>query len=129
MTRTALFLLATALPAAAQTSLTPDALLDLLEGRSATFSRPDGALVGTEQFLSRTRSVWARADGTCSYGDVTVEGAELCFVYEDSPARKHCWWPFDDGGPAVRYTTTPETVQRITEIHDRPVFCDGAFVS
>ena len=118
-----------AAPAAAQETMTPDAFLDRAAGRTLTFvSTPDGALVGTEQFLSRSRSVYARADGSCSYGKVTVEGPELCFRYEDDPGRAHCWWPFAEGGELhVRIAdTASDEVQRVARIGDGPVTCTDA---
>ncbi len=89
---------------------------------------PEGRLVGVEQFLSRTRSVYARADGTCSFGAVTVEGPELCFRYEDDPGRAHCWWPFSLKGELhVRIAdAASEEVQRVARVADGPVQCTGA---
>ena len=130
MTRLALAaLLALVAPAAAQESMTPETFLDRAAGRTLTFvSTPEGQLVGTEQFLSRSSSVYARADGTCAYGQVTVEGPELCFRYEDDPGRAHCWWPFAlDGELHVRIAdTASDEVQRVARIADGPVSCTGA---
>ncbi|MGR3540181.1 MAG: hypothetical protein ACU0BS_01955 [Hasllibacter sp.] len=116
-----------AAPAAAQRIITPDAFLDAAEGRTLTFVLDDtDALVGTERFLSRTRSVWARADGTCSYGDLTVEGAALCFVYEDSAQSKWCWWPIRRGDDLlVRSTDADHQTQRVAAITRDPVGCEG----
>ena len=121
--------MAAAWPAAAQESLTPDDFLDRAAGRTLTFvSTPEGRLVGTEQFLSRSRSVYARADGSCAYGQVTVEGPELCFRYEDDPGRAHCWWPFaQDGTLHVRIAdAASDEVQRVARIGDGPVTCTDA---
>lgn len=129
---TAIFALVAALlgaPASAQESLTPEAFLDRATGRTLTFvSTPEGRLVGVEQFLSRSRSVYARADGSCAYGTVTVEGPELCFRYEDDPGRAHCWWPFTRGGELhVRIAdTASDEVQRVSRIGDGPVLCTDA---
>ena len=131
MLRAATALVLLALPAAApiaraQESLTPDAFLDRAQGRTLTFvDGPSGALVGIEQFFGRDRSVYARADGSCAYGRVTVEGAELCFRYDDDAGRVHCWWPFEaDGQLHVRIASTvSDEVQRVETITDTPVDC------
>ena len=134
MTRHALplaLLLAAAAPAAAQRIVSPDAFLDAAEGNTLTFVLDGtGDLVGTERFLSRTRSVWARADGSCSYGDVSVEGAELCFVYEDSPDAKWCWWPLRRGDDLLVRSTAPDhETQRIAAVTQDLVGCEGEPVS
>ena len=113
-------------PAAAQEMLTPDQFLDRANGRTLTFvDAPSGVLVGVEQFLSRSRSVYARADGTCAYGTVTVEGPELCFRYDDDPGRLHCWWPFEAEGTMHVRLAEPDTgeVQRVDGVSDNPVMC------
>ncbi|PRY94931.1 hypothetical protein BCF33_0534 [Hasllibacter halocynthiae] len=132
MTR-ALLLVAALLAAAhasAQQIASPSEFLDAAEGRTMTFVGDDtGALVGTERFLSRERTVWARADGSCSYGRVFAQGPELCFEYEDDAGRLHCWWPFrQDGTLKVRSTSTLE-VQRIARISDDMVGCEGEPIS
>ena len=112
--------------AAAQEMLTPDEFLDRARGHTLTFvDAPSGVLIGVEQFLSRTRSVYARADGTCAYGTVTVEGPELCFRYDDDPARLHCWWPFQADGHMHVRLAQPDTgeVQRVDGMSDNPVMC------
>ena len=119
-------LLATGAPA--QETLAPEAFLDLAQGRTLTFADAGtGALVGTEQFLSRRRTVWARADGTCAHGTVTIRGPEVCFEYDDDAPGEgpHCWWPLrEEGGLAVRVADAAlDEVQRIVAITDEPVAC------
>lgn len=122
--------LVVAAPAGAQQSLTPEAFLDLADGRTLTFV--DGetdALVGVEQFLGRDRTVWARADGTCAFGLVTVRGPEVCFEYDDDGPDEgpHCWWPLREGFRLyVRLADAErESRQRIAAITDEPVACAG----
>ena len=115
-----------ALGAAAQEMLTPDQFLDRAKGHTLTFvDAPSGVLIGTEQFISRSRSVYARADGTCAFGTVTVEGPELCFRYDDDPGRAHCWWPFEMSGRLHVRLAEPDTgeVQRVDGLSDAPVIC------
>ncbi|MGR3540182.1 MAG: hypothetical protein ACU0BS_01960 [Hasllibacter sp.] len=116
-----------AAPAAAQQSLTPEQFLDRVEGRTIEFTDDlTGDLIGTEEFLSRTRTVWAEADGTCVLGQVTVEGPAVCFRYPDEYGdRKWCWWPFEDEGDLHVRLTTAESVQRATELPGATVQCEG----
>lgn len=114
-----------AVPAAGQDLLTPDAFLDLAEGRTMTFvTEPGGALVGIEQFLTRDRTIWTRADGSCAYGIVTTTPLTVCFAYDDDPGRQHCWYTYAvEGVPHVRETTSG-SIQRVDAITDEPVVCE-----
>ena len=119
---------ALAAPASAQQSLSPEAFLDIARGRTLTFTDAEtGLLVGVEQFLPGRRTVWARADGTCAYGTVSVRGPELCFVYDDDPAGRgpHCWWPLREGLRLfVRLADAERSqLQEVTEIGDEPLSC------
>ena len=121
----------TAAPARAQQSMTPEAFLSIAEGKTLTFRNAlTGDLVGVEQFLSASRSVWARADGTCAYGTVTVEGPEVCFTYDDDAADEgpHCWWPLREGLRLyVRLAdATRDETQEVTAISQEPVACTAA---
>lgn len=113
-------------PAAAQDRLTPEQFLDLVSQRTASFATfPDRVPVGTEQFLSRTRTVWARANGTCAFGTVSVENGQVCFDYDDDPPGvRHCWVPFlRDARMFVASTDDLGEVQEVVEISDDPVAC------
>ena len=123
-------LLLCAAPACAQQSLTPEAFLGLVQGRTLTFADADtGTLVGVERFLPGGRTVWTRADGTCAYGTITVEGPELCFRYDDDGPGEgpHCWWPLREGLRLyVRLADAERNeVQRVTEITDEPLSCEA----
>ncbi|PRY94929.1 hypothetical protein BCF33_0532 [Hasllibacter halocynthiae] len=128
MRRALLLALLAALPAAAQQSLTPDEFLDRVEGRTIRFTDTfSGAPVGTEEFLSRTRTVWAEADGTCVVGFVTVEGPTICFRYPDEYGdERWCWWPFEAEGDLHVRLARPGAadVQRATPV-DATVQCEG----
>ncbi len=111
-------------PAVAMELIAPEQFLDKAAGRTLTFRmEPSGQLVGVEQFLSRVLSVWTRADGTCTYGVITVRDGQLCFVYDDDPDVSHCWYTFiDDDGLLVGMPSDME-VQRVTKITETPVGC------
>ncbi|MEH6645026.1 hypothetical protein [Sulfitobacter sp.] len=129
MKRSALiFLLGlSALPAHAQEQMTPDGFLDLVHGRTLTFSSMiRGGEVGVEQFLRRDLSVWADRSGRCTYGRIEIRGPLLCFVYEDAPDPNNCWIPFYDKGKLLVLSQGSREVQRISDISDKPVVCEGA---
>lgn len=116
-------------PLAAQTKITPDAFLDQAEGHTLTFRnfRTD-RLVGIEQFLDRTRSVWARENGTCTYGRIEIEGGLVCFRYEDQSGTTHCWQPYVHEGDLLLISLSRD-IQRISQISDEPVICQDAPLS
>ena len=121
-----------AVPATAQERLTPDQFLDLVTKRTAAFATfPDRLPVGTEQFLSRERTVWARANGTCAYGIVTTSEDQVCFDYDDDPPGvTHCWVPFlRDARLFVASVNAPGDVQEVVDISNDPVACTQAPIS
>jgi len=113
-------------PALGQERITADMFLDRVTGRTATFvAFQDGALVGVEQFVRRDRTVWARADGTCAYGAVTVQDGAVCFAYDDEPRNiQHCWIPFEVDERLLVVTRDGSEVQEITRLSDAPVSCE-----
>jgi len=115
------------LPAQAQEQMTPDGFLDLVQGRTLTFtSMIDGGEVGVEQFLRRDLSVWADRSGRCTYGRIEIRGPLLCFVYEDAPDPNNCWIPFYDEGKLLVLSQGSREVQRVSDLSDKPVVCEGA---
>jgi hypothetical protein len=115
-----------AAPAHAQEQLTPDAFLDLALDRTLSFSSlRSGMLVGVEEFLRRDLSVWADETGRCTYGRIEIRGPHLCFLYEDAPDPNNCWIPFNDEGALLVLSQSTGEVQRISDISDAPVVCDG----
>lgn len=114
-------------PAAAQDQLTPDGFLDLAQGRTLSFSNTrTGNLVGVEEFLRRDLSVWADEAGRCTYGRIEQRGPLLCFLYEDAPDPNNCWIPFNDAGTLLVMSQRTREVQRISDISEVPVICEGA---
>lgn len=112
--------------AVAQEFISPEVFLDIAEGRTLTFvDLESGIVVGVEEYLNRRLSVWVQPDGRCVYGDITVEDRAVCFVYEDAPYDKQCWWPFRDGDRLlVRFARVLDSsVQEITEISDVSLSC------
>ena len=114
---------------AAQEQLTPDGFIDRAVGNTLTFDQfDDGSRVGIEQFLTRVRSVWSRSDGTCTYGDITLQGAYVCFRYNDQPDVSHCWVPYEFEDRLFVQSIDGE-VQEITRISKAPVIYTDAPLS
>lgn len=114
-------------PAQAQEQLTPDSFLDIALDRTLSFSSMrSGMLVGIEEFLRRDLSVWADETGRCTYGRIEIRGPLICFLYEDAPDPDNCWIPFNDAGTLLVMSQTTGEVQRISDISDKPVICEGA---
>lgn len=113
----------------AQTRLTPEAFLDRAVGNALTMETLfGGQTVGVEHFLSRSQTVWARSDGSCTRGQVTLRDELICFTYDDQPAVDHCWTPFlFEGDLVVRGTRG--ALQRVSEMSDVPVVCTDVPVS
>ena len=130
MIRPALLLACLAAPAAAQTSLTPEAFLERLgTGTQRMTDAATGELVGTEEFLSGARSLYAHHDGTCVTGTLQADGAAICFDYPELEGteigRRHCFWPFEEGGALhVRSVDAPGHVRRLTPVPGI-VQCEG----
>lgn len=125
--RALIFALLLGAPVAAQEQLSPDGFLDLAHGRTLSFSNTrTGNLVGVEQFLRRDLSVWADETGRCTYGRIEKRGPLLCFLYEDAPDPNNCWIPFMDDGTLLVLSERTREVQRISDISDDPVICEGA---
>ena len=113
-----------ATPVAAQTPITPEALLDRLVGGSATFTdRASGTHVGVEYFPSRERSFWLGRGGRCTYGEMTIEAGALCFRYDDRPEEQHCWLPFEEDGELGYVSVTTGEVQTIRTMQGIPGGC------
>jgi hypothetical protein len=113
--------------AAAQDQMSPDNFLDLALGRTLSFSSVlSGSLVGVEQFIRRDLSVWADETGRCTYGRIEQRGPLLCFLYEDAPDPDNCWIPFSDEGTLLVMAQRTGEVQRISDISETPVICEGA---
>lgn len=109
----------------AQTLITPDAFLDIADGKTLTFTDfASGALAGVEEYLRRDLSVWREPNGRCVYGDITVEGNQVCFLYLDAPNDKQCWWPFLAGDRLlVKFAELDGQVQEVTAITTDGLAC------
>lgn len=123
----AVLALACATGANGQTLITPEEFLDYAVGRTLEFHDVRfGALVGTEQFLSRRLTVWKRPDRACIYGEIEVTGRQICFTYERDPnPGPVCWWPFREGERVfVRIADFAKSeIQEARPLGDNPLDC------
>ncbi|MBO9450170.1 hypothetical protein J7426_07900 [Tropicibacter sp. R16_0] len=115
-------------PLSAQTLMPAEAFIDFALGKTLRFVHlSSGRLVGDEQFVSRTQTIWKTPENGCVIGQLYVDRGRVCFVYEDirgdMPA---CWWPYEyDGGIIVRPVGEfTRGVQRIEGVSDEPLTCE-----
>ena len=129
MLRAAACLMLLAGPAQATDQISPEMFLDQAVGNTLTFRGfSSNTFVGVEQFLRRDLSVWATANGRCTYGKIEVRGPLICFIYDDNPDPENCWTPFVDDGDLVVIGVRGD-MQRITHIERRDISCEGAPLS
>ena len=118
------------LTATAQTLIEPEAFLTALKGKTVRFHDvPSGDLVGTEEFLSTTVSVWRMEGRGCVYGQITTPNGQICFLYDDdADGLPVCWWPFEhEGRLMVRLSTFAYTeIQEVRGINEDGLSCPSA---
>ncbi len=121
--------LVAAIPASvrAQTLITPEAFLDAVQGKTVRFHLlPGGGLVGTEEFLSPSLSVWRMEGRGCVYGHITTPDGKVCFLYDDDPdGLPVCWWPFvyNDRLMVRLAEITNGEIQEVRSISDDSLNC------
>ncbi|MEX0351534.1 MAG: hypothetical protein AB3N15_19090 [Paracoccaceae bacterium] len=117
-------------PALAQTRITPEAFLDAATGKTLSFYEIEsGELVGVEQFLNRSLSVWREPGQPCVYGKITTPQGRICFEYDNRPDRPPvCWWPFaHDDRLMVRLDVLLNAeIQEVRTITDEGIDCPNA---
>lgn len=92
--------------ASAQTPLTAEEFDALTLGRTMTWSE-FGTVYGVEQYLPDRRVRWRVLGGDCKTGSWYMQGADICFVYEDNPSP-FCWAITEaDGGLRARAVGDP----------------------
>lgn len=119
--------------APAQTLIAPEAFLDAVVGKTITFHEiRSGMLVGTEEFLSSTLSVWRMEGRGCVYGQITTPNGQICFLYDDAPdGLPVCWWPFvHNDRLMVRLARFVDSeTQEVRSISDDSLNCPSAPLS
>ncbi len=119
--------------AQAQTRITPEAFLGAVQGKTVKLhDYPSGVLVGTEEFLSPTSSVWRMEGRGCVYGQITTPNGQICFLYDDdADGLPTCWWPFlHEDRLMVRLATFAYTeIQEVLSISEDGLNCPSAPIS
>nr|WP_174834489.1 hypothetical protein [Ruegeria sp. HKCCA5491] len=114
----------------AQTRIPPEAFLSAVEGKTVKFhDYPSGDLVGAEEFLSPTLSVWRMEGRGCVYGQITTPDGQICFLYDDDvDGIPVCWWPFaHEDRLMVRLATFAYTeIQEVRDISEDGLNCPSA---
>ncbi|WP_271950279.1 hypothetical protein [Ruegeria faecimaris] len=133
--KAAIAALVMAVPSAieAQTRITPEAFLGAVQGKTVKFHVYDsGMLVGTEEFLSPTLSVWRMEGKGCVYGKITTPNGQICFLYDDDEdGLPVCWWPFlYEDQLMVRMVGFSRTeIQEVRDISEKGLNCPSAPIS
>ena len=119
---------ALALPAGAETIVSPSEFEALSRGKTMYFSR-NGQFYGAEQFYQSRRSLWQYTDGECSDGEWFARGDMVCFVYDHDPTPQ-CWHFLEKSGryAARAEGATAEFDIEMFKIDDEPLDCKGPSV-
>lgn len=114
--------------ASAQTLMPAEAFIDFVLGKTIRFEDfQSGRLIGEEQFLSRSQTIWKTPENGCVTGQLYVDRGRVCFIYDelhgDEPA---CWWPYEFKGriivrPVGNFTLG---VQSVGDISEEPLACE-----
>lgn len=115
-----------ALPANAETIVSPSEFQNMSEGKTLYFSR-NGEYYGAEQYYTRRQSLWQFSNGECEHGRWFAQGDQICFVYEDS-LEPVCWnfLQRDDGSFVARADGSDAAFDLLLErTDDEPLECKG----
>jgi hypothetical protein len=89
MRRLPCLLVLVALPALAETPMTPEAFDAYATGKTLSYAL-SGTVFGTEVYRPGRKVTWAFTAEECREGYWYARGSEVCFVYED-PNDPQCW--------------------------------------
>lgn len=120
--RIALLLLATALPAAAETPLSAEAFDELTRGRTYFYAE-NGVPYGAEEYHDDHEVVWSFLDGKCIRGTWYQAGEAICFVYKDLPLPQ-CWLFFVEGSLRALFLDGGTDLTELGQ-SDQPLDCLG----
>ena len=130
MTRLALILCLSALPAMAQDGvptsppLTAEEFDAYVTGKTLSYADQNGVW-GTEQYLPGRRVIWAFSEDTCQYGTWYPKGEQICFVYDATPDPQ-CW-TFWRGAEGLKALFSGDSATQLSEVRqsDEPLGCPG----
>lgn len=115
-----------ACPALAQTPMSTEEFEAYVTGRTLTFGI-DGMPYGIEEFRPGRRTTWAFMGDECREGSWFDRDEQICFIYDDEPAREHCWifWRGDSGLNARFMGEGEGTELYEVQRTSRPLLCPG----
>lgn len=119
---------ALALPAYADTPISPGEFEAFVKGRTLTYAT-GGVPYGAEEYLSNRRVRWSHLDGDCEEGRWYASGDEVCFVYEGISSPQ-CWKFFlREEGLVAQFTndTASPEVYELSAVRG-PLQCVGPWV-
>ncbi|RED12317.1 hypothetical protein [Pontivivens insulae] len=114
-----LMMLGAAGATSAQETIPPDAALDLLRGHVIDY---DDAT--RERFREDDTVSQQYPDGSCIEGVVFAQEGALCFVYDGTPERQHCWWVEQDTTGLWVQSVSGDGRFEITDIGKQPLSCE-----
>lgn len=114
-----------ALPALAETPMTPEAFDAYSTGKTLSYGL-GGEVYGTEVYKPGRKVVWAFTKDECREGYWYARGAEICFVYED-PNDPQCWLFYQRAGGlwAAFSGDAPDAPMSEVRISPGPLACAG----
>ncbi len=121
----ALALLFLAIPALAETPITPEVFEAHVTGKTLTY-RQFGTLFGIEEYLPDRKVRWSTAPNECQYGSWYPQGENICFVYEYDPTPA-CWTFWMKDGALVALSTSGIAGEELHEVDasDQGLPCPG----
>lgn len=124
--RSALLLMALAMPASAQDTMTGAAFEAFVEGKTLGFRVDNNPMYGTERYMANRRVIWSTIDGRCTTGIWFDSKDQICFRYDDDPTYK-CWLYYDAGDQLIAYFERDTSVTHFAEVIDDDALflCNG----
>lgn len=103
-------LLALALPAAAEQTMSAEAFDRYTRGKTLFYGL-GGEVYGVERYLPDRRVIWSFLDGECKDGFWYEEDGQICFLYEDR-SDPQCWtFTEGNGGLVARFQGDPDVFE------------------
>ncbi len=117
--------LASALPAPAQTPLTAEEFEAAVTGSTITYQQ-FGSIFGIEEYLPGRQVRWSVTENLCQYGSWYPQDQAICFVYEYD-ATPHCWTFWLESGKLAALSVLDQPGAKLTEVErsDVPLTCPG----
>ncbi len=115
-----------ALPAEAQTALTPEQFEQLVEGRTLDFGYDGQKPYGLERYMPGRKVFWSWGGTTCEPGYWYPEDGNICFKYDFDPVAQ-CWRYFQSDGKLLAVFMNDDEGTAVYELQPvgRDLVCDN----